>query len=565
MTGEAGSPPAPAADGAVAALRPLIVAFSCNWCSYAGADLAGISRMQYPPSVRVVRLMCSGRVHPALVLRALELGADGVLVSGCHPGDCHYTFGNKSAELQVGCASRLAEAAGLGAGRVRLQWVSASEGAVFARTVGELTRHVQELGPSPLRATAAPAVECGPGGAAPIAAPPSPSGPGARMLEDAFRDTHAYRCIECGKCTGICPVNAHLPAFHPRRMVVRGLYGMEGELAGDPVHWSCLTCGLCREACRVDVDLPEFLRRLRTIARLEGRGEVATHGGLVQTFDRLCSHQSLRPDLTAWADAPGLGFDPASDTVFVAGATAALTDVVNDVTYDAAAVPRDSVRLLNALGVRPRLFEAERPSGHDLHYSGEDGAFARLARLNAAALRATGARRAVFSCPETMHAYRDLYPRVLGEPLGMECVHLVTLIDGAVNGGTVAFRAPVKGEPPVAYHDSCRMGRALGLYEEPRRALAAAGARLVEMEHGRAYAECCGVGAWQRCDPTSRQLRLARLGEARAAGAAVLVSPCARCTTHFICQLCHDGAAPPPQSGDTKIVDLATFLASRLV
>ncbi len=562
--GEAGSPPAVVAEDA-AAFQPLIVAFTCNWCSYAGADLAGVSRMQYPPTVRLVRLMCSGRVHPAFVLRALELGADGVLVTGCHPGDCHYTFGNKSAELQVASASRLAEAAGLGADRVRLQWVSASEGAVFGRTVGELTRRVQELGPSPLRTTTAPAAECGVEGAAPIAPRPSPMALGARMLQEAFQDTHAYRCIECGKCTGICPVNAVLPAFHPRRMVVRGLYGLEGELVGDPVHWACLTCALCKEACRVDVDLPEFLRRLRTIARSEGRGEVQTHGGLVQTFERLCSHQALRPDLTSWADAPGLQFNPASDTVFVAGATAALTDVVNDITYDAAVVPRDAVHLLNALGLRPRLFGTERPSGHDLFYSGEDEAFARLARLNAAALRATGARRAVFSCPETMHAYRDLYPRALGEPLGAECVHLVTLVSEAVKGGRVAFRALVEGEPPVAYHDSCRMGRALGLYEEPRRALVAAGARLVEMEHSRAYAECCGVGAWQRCDPTSRQLRLARLGEARAAGAGTLISPCARCTTHFICQLCHDGAAPPPQSGDTKIVDLVTYLVSRLV
>jgi heterodisulfide reductase subunit D len=239
--------------------------------------------------------------------------------------------------------------------------------------------------------------------------------------------------------------------------------------------------------------------------------------------------------------------------------------VVNDVTHDAAQATRDAVRLLNGLGVRPRLFAAERPSGHDLHYTGEDEAFARLARLNAAALRATGARRAVFSCPETMHAYRDLYPRALGEPLGVECVHLVTLFAEAVRGGSVTFRKPVEEEPPVAYHDSCRMGRALGLYEEPRRVLAAAGARLIELEHARSEALCCGVGAWQRCDPTSRQLRTARLGEARAAGAAVLISPCARCTTHFICQLCHDGAAPAPHSGETKIVDLATYLVSRLV
>ena len=101
--------------------QPLIVAFTCNWCSYAGADFAGISRMQYPATIRVVRLMCSGRVHPAFVLGALEMGADGVLVSGCHPGDCHYTFGNRSAEVQVASAVQLAEMAGLHGERIRLR------------------------------------------------------------------------------------------------------------------------------------------------------------------------------------------------------------------------------------------------------------------------------------------------------------------------------------------------------------------------------------------------------------------------------------------------------------
>jgi len=568
MTGEA-TGPSGRAGAAPPPFSPLIVAFACNWCAYAGADLAGISRMQYPPTVRMVRLMCSGRVHPSFVLRALELGADGVLVSGCHPGDCHYTFGNKSAELEVASAQRLAAAAGLSPDRVRLQWVSASEGALFARTVAELSRRLVEIGPSPLRVERELGACLDVGGAADEGAAGGaeaggavPAAPGAR-LEEAFAATHAYRCIECGKCTGICPVTAHLPSFIPRRLVVKGLYGMEGELAADPDMWACLTCGLCKEACRVDVDLPEFFRRVRGIARDGGGTEVPTHGGLVHTFERLCSQPALAPRINAWAEAPGLRFDPASDTAFVAGAAAVLPDIVNDVPYDAAAVPRAAVRALNALGVQPRLVEGERPSGHDLFYSGDDAAFARLARLNADTLRATRARRAVFACPETMHAYRDLYPRVLGEALGVECVHLVQPLAEAVRAGRVVFRPP-SGEPAtVAYHDSCRMGRSLGLYDEPRLVLEAAGARLVEMADNRAYAVCCGVGAWQRCDPTSRQIRLGRLAEAQRAGASILISPCSRCTLHFQCQACHDGTGTV-NSGETKIMDLAVYVADRI-
>jgi len=575
VTGGATGP----ADRAAAApppFSPLIVAFSCNWCSYAGADLAGISRMQYPPTVRLVRLMCSGRVHPAFVLRALELGADGVLVSGCHPGDCHYTFGNKSAELEVASAQRLAAAAGLSPDRVRLQWVSASEGALFARTVSELSRRLVEIGPSPLRVereldaclgvgeAGGEGSGEGAGEGAGEAGRVAPDAPGAR-LQEAFAATHAFRCIECGKCTGICPVTAHLPSFIPRRLVVKGLYGMEDELAADPSMWACLTCGLCKEACRVDVDLPEFFRRVRGISRAGGSAEVPTHGGLVHTFERLCSHPALAPRINGWAEAPGLRLDPASDTAFVAGAAAALADIVNDVPYDPSAVPRAAVRVLSAIGVQPRLVEGERPSGHDLFYSGEDEAFARLARLNVDALRATRAKRAVFACPETMHAYRDLYPRVLGEALGVECVHLVQPLAEAVRAGKVAFRPMAEGAGGVAiaYHDSCRMGRSLGLYDEPRLVLEAAGARLVELANNRAYAQCCGVGAWQRCDPASRRIRLGRLAEARAAGASILISPCSRCTLHFQCQACHDGTGTV-NSGETKIMDLAVYVADRI-
>jgi Fe-S oxidoreductase len=387
------------------------------------------------------------------------------------------------------------------------------------------------------------------------------------VLRDAFDVTHAYRCIECGKCTGICPVTARFPAFHPRRLVIKGMYGMDGEIAYDHTIWACLECGLCREACRVDVDLPEFVRRMRSLARSEGNVEIGTHHGLVHTFDRLCSLDFLSPDLTTWSNGTRLRFKADSDTVFVSGYAGSLEQIIPDVEYDAGASPRDGVRILNALGVRPQLFEAERPSGHDLYYTGDDESFERLARINSAALRGTGAQRAVFVCPETMHTYRDLYPRVTGEPLGVECVHVIELVTEALGEERVAMRMLPgdMGDGAIAYHDSCRMGRMLGLYVEPRIVIEETGDDLVELAHNRGYADCCGVGAWQRCDPTSRALRLARLHETLEAGADRLVTPCSRCTLHFLCQQCHDGVEPDPGTKDIEIIDLATYVADRLV
>ena len=128
--------------------EPRIIAFLCNWCSYAGADLAGISRIQYPPNVRVIRVMCSGRIDPTFVVRALADGADGVLIGGCHPGDCHYLDGNHRAMRRYHLLMKLLEQFGIEKGRVRLAWISAGEGDKFAQVIKEMTETVRKLGPS---------------------------------------------------------------------------------------------------------------------------------------------------------------------------------------------------------------------------------------------------------------------------------------------------------------------------------------------------------------------------------------------------------------------------------
>ena len=131
--------------------EPRIVSFCCNWCSYAGADLAGTSRMQMPPNVRIIRVNCTGRIDPSFVLDALAQGADGVLISGCHPGDCHYTSGNLKMRGRFVLLESLVEQAGFDPRRVHLQWASAAEGDVFRDGVTAMVERIKELGPNPAR------------------------------------------------------------------------------------------------------------------------------------------------------------------------------------------------------------------------------------------------------------------------------------------------------------------------------------------------------------------------------------------------------------------------------
>lgn len=127
--------------------EPKIVGILCNWCSYTGADLAGISRMKYPANIRIVRVMCTGRVDPTFVLKAFEKGADGVLVSGCHPGDCHYVDGNIKAMRRAPLVTELLKQMGIEEERFKLVWVSASEGERFAQIVEDMVAQLKKLGP----------------------------------------------------------------------------------------------------------------------------------------------------------------------------------------------------------------------------------------------------------------------------------------------------------------------------------------------------------------------------------------------------------------------------------
>jgi len=130
-----------------AVYEPKIVAFCCNWCSYAGADLAGTTRLQYPTNVRVIRVMCSGRVDPAFVLKAFALGADGVIVAGCHPADCHYINGNEKTAMRGDFLENFLDEAGIEPQRFKLEWIAGSEGRKFADTIKKMVSDLEKLGP----------------------------------------------------------------------------------------------------------------------------------------------------------------------------------------------------------------------------------------------------------------------------------------------------------------------------------------------------------------------------------------------------------------------------------
>ncbi len=251
------------------AFEPVILVFCCNWCSYAGADLAGVMRLRIPPNVRIVRVMCSGRVDPLHVLQALSLGADGVAVNGCHPGDCHYLRGNVLARQRMDFLTDVLNHLGL-QGRLEMNYISAGEGSRFQELMGDFTERVRALGPSPLRTKRGQQAAASKREAllelldevrTALGTDIDPElSYGPDDVIDGFGQPiyDLEACMGCGACAACCPKdNIELSDADGRRQI-------------QYFHATCVACGTCEDVCpneaisvRKCLNLRDFLNRKR--------------------------------------------------------------------------------------------------------------------------------------------------------------------------------------------------------------------------------------------------------------------------------------------------------------
>ena len=526
--------------------EPNIVAFCCNWCSYAGADLAGVSRMQYPPNARIIRVMCSGRVEPYFILRALELGADGVLVAGCHIGDCHYISGNVEAEKRMASVMEVLEKLGVGKNRMRLEWISASEGQKFAQTMKDFTEQIRKLGPNPL-----PKI------------PGKKKGDPSKIKEamsQIIEDTGAFDCVECGKCTTVCPVAKYNTDFAPRTIVLKAMEGVVDNVSTNKDVWTCVTCEQCNSMCPYKVDYSGFIRDMRNKAVEFNNVPACSQGGLMQAVMRVQANGSLKQDRLSWLK-PELKVADKGEVFYFTGCITYFDSIFKErQILNLTGIPRAVVKIMNKAGIVPVVSNDEVCCGHDLNWTGDEASLRKLMKKNVELIKASGAKKVVFSCPECLRTFNLDYQDLLGD-FDFEMVHISELIDGLIQEGKLKFK---KGDKKLTFQDSCRLGRHLGIYDPPRNALKASeGTQIVEMENTKDKALCCGVSAWATCDEISRKLQVQRLTEAKKTGAECLVTGCYKCLIHLSCTLENKTQVPKEQI-DIPIKDLSVVIADAL-
>jgi Fe-S oxidoreductase len=368
------------------------------------------------------------------------------------------------------------------------------------------------------------------------------------------------RCYDCGKCTSVCPLNLGERLYSPRRLGQIALEDPGGALR--EALWECLTCGACKDVCPAGVDFPGFVRRARALLPGDAVLRECSHGGALQTIQRLTAEDSQRQNRLAWVPA-GARWTREGATLLFTGSAPYYDRYFDYLGVDAAAAPRAALRILNRLDLEPVLLEQERTSGHDLLFAGDEEGFRRVAALNFAAMREAGVKRVVTACAESYHVLACHYPRVL-PGFSLEVQHFLPFLEREIAGRRLALE-PVPRT--VTYHDPCRLARLSGVIAAPRRLLARVpGLRFVEMRRSGARALCCGTSAWLRCGAVNRTIQGERLREAADTGSDTLLSACPKCLIHLRCaqaDLQADPQGAPQGATDPRLrlEDITALLA----
>lgn len=352
---------------------------------------------------------------------------------------------------------------------------------------------------------------------------------------------HAQRLSEA------CPVAAVNPEFSPEKIAVLAEEDLKGLLKSQLI-WECLTCGLCLEATGGEVNMSHFIRDMRAKASDHGFHGTETHGGMLITMQRLSTKPMLKPERTSWITEQLQVESRKGKYLYWVGGAPFFDAQMPELKPTAIDSARAAIQLLNKLGIKPVVLEDERFSGHDLLWTGDNSGFRSLADQNLMAIRKSGAKMVIVSSPEDYYTLVKSYGEYCGG-LDFEVCHITEFI--ARNLSELKF---CEWKKLVTYHDPCRLGRGMGVYDAPRDIIRAIpGVKLVEMENTRELSSCCGTSCWTNCNRYSKLIQINRLREAIDVGADALVTTCWECVIHFRC-------ATRPQAWRQVFIDIRDLI-----
>ena len=352
-------------------------------------------------------------------------------------------------------------------------------------------------------------------------------------LVDQIKATNAYGCLECGKCTAVCPVSLFSQKYSPRAMLTKTIRNEFDSLYIDYDLWSCLTCRRCDAVCPANIDYSTLTQVIRSSAKDSGFHGKCSHSGAMELLQRVMTAKDIKQNRLEWVTDDLKITDQGAILYYVGCAPYfdVFFDDLNISTIDAA---KNSIKILNNLDITPVLMSDERCCGHDLLWNGDIENFKMLAEKNIESVERTGAKTILFSCAECMSAFMNLYPEH-GFKVKPKLMHMSQYLAEKMSANELNLKESVTD---VTFQDPCRLGRHMGIYDEPRQVLKQNdGEHYHEMMQHEKKSLCCGVSAWMNCDITSKGIQKERLKQAKQTGADVLTVACPKCHIHLSCTM----------------------------
>ncbi len=460
--------------------------------------------MPYASRLDFRQVTCIGQVGMGDILNAFSSGVEQVLLIGCADDDCRHGIGPQNARSQVQLSQEII--ALLGFDREQLVFISAdSKGTIEQLKTIKLLENRSSLKPEEI-----------------IEKP---------LTQKLKFNPAGFVCIDCGRCSGICPVARTELGFSPRRLIRQALDNNSDVPAR--ALYACLGCDLCTTVCPSGKGFAQTIMKLRAHAFNNGANPVLAHSGIMQTIFRIMAKNRHKQQRLDWLK-PELRVGSNGETALFIGCLPYFDVLFRALGVQPLKTAENAIRIMNELGIEPVVLADERCCGHDLLWLGDIKSVRTLAEHNLKQLQDKGVKQVVFLCPECLRTFKIDYPAIVGET-GLELVHITEFL---INSGFNSKTAEQGKKKVVTFQDPCRLGRHLKIYDEPRQLLKGLQEiEIREMAHNREQALCCGGTSWLECGAAVKILQERRLNEAKATGAEVLVTACSKCEIHLRCAL----------------------------
>ncbi len=378
-------------------------------------------------------------------------------------------------------------------------------------------------------------------------------------ITEAIKRANVYFCLDCGKCTSICPIALRNPDYSPRNVIGKAVHSSYEDFISSKLLWECLSCQTCKERCPSDVYYSNFIRDMRVEAVKIGNRSECSHSGALQSLMRIMTKPNIQQNRLDWIT-PNLRTSQDSVYLYFVGCSPYFNVFFKNLDLKTINTAKSTVKILNYLGIKPVIMDNERCCGHDLLWTGDIENFKKLAEHNLKEIEKTGCKKIIVSCPECYTTLKIDYPKYVGD-MGVEVIHISQILSENLSNDKLKFKR-FRKKMKVTYQDPCRLGRYSGIYEEPRELIRSIeGLEFVEMPRNRKGAICCGTSAWANCNSVSKQIQVDRLKEAKTTGADFLITACSKCEIHFKCALSDENIS---SNAKINLLDLTTLAAERL-